>query len=130
MLRGIVNSSSFLKSKISSLCLFKYPEYCDSIIICNDGSDDLTGNIASDLGAIVVNHKKNLGYGAGINSIFHKAKEIGSEILITFDADGQHRIEDIDKVIKPISDGQSDIVIGSRFLDDSEKEIPNYNLKS
>ena len=48
------------------------------------------------------------------------------DVLVTFDADGQHRIEDIEKVVKPISNGESDIVIGSRFLDDSEKEVPNY----
>ena len=45
--------------------------------------------IAESLGAIVINHPKNLGYGAGINSIFKKSKEINSDILVTFDADGQ-----------------------------------------
>ena len=50
-----------------------------------------------------------------------RAKELDSDILITFDADGQHRIEDIRKVVtKPIIDQEADLVIGSRFLDESE----------
>ena len=55
-----------------------------------------------------------------------KAKDLNGDVLVTFDADGQHRIEDIDKVINPVLDGQSDIVIGSRFLDGSKKEVPQY----
>ena len=46
--------------------------------------------------------------------------------MITFDADGQHRIEDINSIIKPIKDKEADIVIGSRFLDKKSKEMPNY----
>ena len=121
-----VGIPAYNEEKNIASIIVKLKKIVDVVIVCNDGSTDSTSEIAQNLGAVVINHTKNLGYGAGINSIFHKAKEIGSEILITFDADGQHRIEDIDRVIKPISDGQSDIVIGSRFLDDSEKEIPNY----
>ena len=121
-----VGIPAYNEEKNIASVIVKLKKIADVVIVCNDGSTDSTSEIAQNLGAVVINHTKNLGYGAGINSIFHKAKEIGSEILITFDADGQHRIEDIDKVIKPISDGQSDIVIGSRFLDNSEKEIPNY----
>ena len=121
-----VGIPAYNEEKNIASIIVKLKKIVDVVIVCNDGSTDSTSEIAQNLGAVVINHTKNLGYGAGINSIFNKAKEIGSEILITFDADGQHRIEDIDRVIKPISDGQSDIVIGSRFLDDSEKEIPNY----
>ena len=97
----------------------------DDIIVCNDGSTDSTGIIAEKMGAIVVNHEKNLGYGSAIKSIFLKAKEIEADILITFDADGQHRIEDIKAVIQPILDNKADIVIGSRFLENNV-EMPKY----
>ena len=97
----------------------------DKIIVCNDGSTDLTGEIANNLGVIVINHEKNLGYGAGIRSIFLKSKEAGTDILVTFDADGQHRIDDIEKIIHPIIHGEADIVIGSRFLN-SESQVPQY----
>ena len=70
-------------------------------------------------------HKKNLGYGAAIRSIFLKARELKIDVLVTFDADGQHRIEDIDSIIKPIEENKSDIVIGSRFLENNSK-IPKY----
>jgi|TARA_B100001540_G_scaffold157741_1_gene139732 Glycosyltransferases involved in cell wall biogenesis len=98
----------------------------DTIIVCNDGSNDLTGEIAEKLGATVINHSKNMGYGGAIRSLFLKAKELKLDTLITFDADGQHQIDDIQQVMKPIKDKIADIVIGSRFLDKKSKEMPNY----
>lgn len=107
--------------------IMKLKKITNKIIVCDDGSNDLTAQIATELGAMVIKHEKNLGYGAGIRSIFLKAKENKSDILVTFDADGQHRIEDINKVVEPIKKGTVDIVIGSRFLDDDDtKEVPEY----
>ena len=103
----------------------KLQKITNKIIVCNDGSSDMTGEIAEKMGAIVINHPKNFGYGAGIKSIFLKAREMSPDILVTFDADGQHRIEDIEKVMEPIVKGDADIVIGSRFLDKSDN-IPAY----
>ena len=103
----------------------KLMEITDSIIVCDDGSTDRTSTIAREFGAKVVKHEKNCGYGAAIKSIFKMASDINSDVLVTFDADGQHRIEDIDKVLQPIKDGESDIVIGSRFLSDNN-EVPRY----
>ncbi len=105
--------------------LVKLQNVTNKIIVCNDGSTDSTSEIADKMGAIVINHPKNLGYGAAIRSIFSKACELDADVLVTFDADGQHRIEDINKVLKPIECNDADIVIGSRFLDDNEK-IPAY----
>ena len=97
----------------------------DQIIVCDDGSEDSTSMIAKSLGVIVINHPKNLGYGSAIKSIFLKAKEINADILVTIDADGQHKIEDVEKVVKPIVDGHADISIGSRFLKEGDA-VPNY----
>lgn len=97
-----------------------------SIIVCDDGSTDSTKIISEKMGVTVISHPKNLGYGAGIRSIFQKAKKMNFDALVTFDADGQHRISDINTVLKPIIDKTADIVIGSRFLDSSSKTVPKY----
>ena len=106
--------------------IVKLKKIAHKIIVCDDGSTDLTGEIAQKLGAIVIRHPKNLGYGSGIRSIFQKAKEIDSDILVTFDADGQHQVEDIKKVIEPILKNNADLVIGSRFLDNKTIDVPEY----
>ena len=97
----------------------------DQIIVCDDGSTDSTSAIAESLGATVVKHTKNSGYGMAIRSIFLKGKEINADILVTLDADGQHKIEDIGNIIKPVADGQADISIGSRFLKE-DSNTPGY----
>ena len=103
----------------------KLKNITDSIIVCDDGSSDMTSEISKNLGAIVISHKKNMGYGAAIRTIFQKSVELDSDILVTFDADGQHRIDDVNKILQPLENNEADIVIGSRFLD-NETKVPNY----
>ena len=121
-----VGIPAYNEEKNIASIIIKLKDIADTIIVCNDGSSDSTSQIAKKLGAIVIDHPKNLGYGAGINSILKKSKELNSDILVTFDADGQHRIEDIKKVFEPIKQNIADIVIGSRFLDEAKDKIPNY----
>jgi glycosyltransferase involved in cell wall biosynthesis len=125
-LKVIIGIPAFNEEKNIAVLIIQLKKIADKIIVCNDGSTDLTSKIAEELGATVVNHEKNLGYGAAIRSIFLKSKNLDGDILVTFDADGQHRIEDINRVIDPIINGESDLVIGSRFLDENEKEVPKY----
>ena len=105
--------------------IIKLKKITDSIIVCDDGSSDMTSEIAKNLGVIVISHKKNMGYGAAIRTIFEKSAEIGSDILVTFDADGQHRVEDVSRVLRPLENSEADIVIGSRFLG-KQSNVPNY----
>ena len=121
-----VGIPAYNEEKNIAAIIIKLRKIVDTVIVCNDGSNDSTAEIAENLGAIVINHEKNLGYGSAIKSIFKKSKEIGSDILVTFDADGQHRIEDVKKVIEPIQNGDVDLVIGSRFLDNTKGKIPGY----
>jgi glycosyltransferase involved in cell wall biosynthesis len=123
----VVGIPAFNEEKNIASIILKLKKITNKIIVCNDGSSDLTSKISEELGAIVINHSKNLGYGAAIRSIFLKAKEMNSDILVTFDADGQHQIEDIQNVVEPIMKKEADIVIGSRFLEENVKDvIPDY----
>ena len=122
----IVGIPAFNEEKNIAPIITKLTNIADKIIVCDDGSTDLTSKISEKLGALVIKHEKNMGYGAAIRSIFLKAKDLNAEILVTFDADGQHRVQDIQNVINPIINGESEIVIGSRFLDENEKDVPTY----
>ena len=116
---------AFNEEKNIAGIILKLKKISDDIIVCDDGSDDLTGEIAEKFGADVVKHEKNLGYGSAIKSIFNKAKSYDNDILVTFDADGQHQIEDISKVVEPITSKKVDVVIGSRFLKETD-DVPEY----
>ena len=122
----IVGIPAFNEEKNIAKIITRLNKITDSIVVCNDGSTDLTSEIAQKMGAVVINHEKNLGYGGAIRSIFLKSREMEGDILVTFDADGQHRIEDIEDVINPIINNQADLVIGSRFLDEKDQEVPQY----
>jgi len=125
-LKIIVGIPAFNEEKNIASIITKLSSIADTILVCDDGSTDLTATIAKKIGAVVIKHEKNLGYGAAIRSLFLKAKDLDGDVLVTFDADGQHRIDDIKNVIKPIVNQEADLVIGSRFLDESEKEVPQY----
>ena len=117
---------AYNEEKNISEIIKKLQKITNKIIICDDGSTDSTGDIAKDMGALVIQHKKNLGYGAAIRSIFLKAREEKSKFLITLDSDGQHRIEDIQNILEPLQTGKADLVIGSRFLNNDGKNVPLY----
>ncbi len=91
-------------------------KYADKVVVCDDGSSDLTGSIAEALGAEVIRHEENFGYGVALRSLFERARDLGAEILVTLDADGQHRPEEIPSLVTPILQGEADLAIGSRFL--------------
>ena len=117
---------AYNEEKNISEIIKKLQKITNKIIVCDDGSSDSTGQIAKEMGVLVVQHETNLGYGAAIRSIFLKAREEKSEFLITLDSDGQHRIEDIQTVLEPLKTGKADIVIGSRFLNNDGKNVPSY----
>lgn len=125
-LKTIIGIPAYNEEKNIAKIIIQLQKISDNIVVCNDGSKDLTGNIAEKMGAIVINHPRNLGYGSAIGSIFTKAKELNADILVTFDADGQHRVDDIPQIIEPINKNNVDIVIGSRFLNHNENSVPRY----
>jgi len=82
-------------------------------IIVDDGSTDDTAGLAKQAGAVVVSHERNFGYDAALNTGFRKAVEIGSELIITVDADGQHDPSLLEGFIQRINGG-ADVVVGIR----------------
>ena len=123
----IVGIPAFNEEKTIAGIVAQSQSFADQVIVCDDGSTDLTAEIAENSGAIVIRHKKNLGYGASIKSLFKIAVESNADILVTLDGDGQHIPKEIPDVIKPLINCGADIVIGSRFIDThGTAEMPIY----
>lgn len=121
----IIGIPAFNEEKNIGPIVAKLKKKYDQVIVCDDGSSDMTETIASSLGAHVVKHEKNLGYGSAIKTIFNEAGKLEGDVLVTFDADGQHQISEIESVLQPIFENKADIVIGSRFLGET-KDLPKY----
>jgi glycosyltransferase involved in cell wall biosynthesis len=90
-------------------------QFADKIAVCDDGSKDLTGRIAEGLGAEVITHDSNIGYGAALRELFDKARETRADVLVTLDADGQHDPAFIPQLVSAIQAG-ADVAIGSRLV--------------
>ena len=98
--------------------------YADQVIVCDDGSLDLTAEQAKIAGAIVIKHKKNMGKGHAMKSLFKYARDVGADVIVTIDGDGQFLAEQIPSLFQPILENSYDVVIGNRFSDD--EEMPSY----
>ncbi|MBZ2166395.1 glycosyltransferase [Methanobacterium spitsbergense] len=104
--------------------VLKTKMYVNRVIVVDDGSTDKTVEIAVLAGAEIIRHKTNMGKGKALKTGFEVSK--GAQIIVTLDADGQHRSSDIPKLVKPIIDGEADIVNGSRYIDGNDKNTPSY----
>ncbi|UCD39608.1 MAG: glycosyltransferase family 2 protein [Candidatus Bathyarchaeota archaeon] len=94
----------------------KVGDQVDRVVVINDFSSDETPLIAQYLGATVLNHSRNLGVGAAMQTGINYSKATRPDIVVTLDGDGQHKPEDIPRIIQPILSGDADLVLGSRFL--------------
>nr|WP_205164178.1 glycosyltransferase family 2 protein [Arthrobacter roseus] len=100
-----------------------------NVVCIDDGSTDECAQAARDAGAVVVQHPINLGQGAALQTgIEYALQDPGMDSIVTFDADGQHRVEDAREMVERLSSGEADIVLGSRFLDDRTKMGPVKRL--
>ena len=88
-----------------------------NVIVVDDGSADATSAEAKRAGAIVLRHILNRGQGAALQTGIDYAVRHGAGVVVTFDADGQHRVEDVDRLVAALDDTDSDVAIGSRFLE-------------
>lgn len=88
----------------------------NEVIVIDDGSRDDTYNQAKSEGAFVFRHFLNRGQGASLKTGIDRALSRNADIIVTFDADGQHDVNDINHLLEPIIFGKADVALGSRFL--------------
>jgi glycosyltransferase involved in cell wall biosynthesis len=90
--------------------------FADRTIVCDDGSSDLTAEIATGLGAEVIQHRRNKGKGEALRDLFAAALLLSPEVVVTLDGDGQHDPRDIPKLVASVREG-ADVAVGSRSSD-------------
>lgn len=86
------------------------------IVVVNDGSTDKTARVAADMGADVLSHPVNIGYGAAVQTGFKYACAKGYTTVLLMDGDGQHDAKDGPALIHALEEHSADMVIGSRFM--------------
>lgn len=106
-----LNEERFIGSVV-----LKTRKFVDSVIVIDDGSTDASAEVAAAAGARVHKHGENRGYGAAIRSSLMKGRQLRADVLVILDGDGQHDPNDIPNLIKPLLEGEADVVVGSRFL--------------
>lgn len=107
--------------------VIKTSKFVDRVIVCDDGSADLTSEVAKRLGCDLIVHSRRLGKGVALKDLFERALDMGADVIVTLDGDGQHHPEDIPALVAPITGGDADMIVGSRFLGKS-KAVPFHRV--
>jgi hypothetical protein len=92
-----------------------------AVLVVDDGSRDGTGDVAAGHGAAVARHVTNRGGGAALRTGYRLMVESGAEIVVTLDADGQHLPSEMERLVKPVLDGEVDVAHGSRVLGQADR---------
>jgi len=101
------------------------------ILVVDDGSSDKTALFARSAGARVIRLSSNMGYGVALQTGYKYAFDMGYHYLIQLDGDGQHDPQYISKMLALLKSGQADLVLGSRFLNETtgdQRPLSNYRL--
>jgi len=107
---------AYNEEKTISKIVLQTRKYVNKVLVCDDGSTDMTSEIARELGAVVIVHEKNLGKGAALRSLFNEARKMGADALVTLDADAQHAPSEIPTLLQPILGQEADVVVGCRSM--------------
>jgi hypothetical protein len=91
-----------------------------AVLVVDDGSRDGTGDVAAAHGAVVARHVINRGGGAALRTGYRLMVESGAEVVVTLDADGQHLPAEMERLVKPVLDGEVDVAHGSRVLGEAD----------
>src|SRR5919204_635155 len=95
----------------------------DSVILVDDASQDETADIARQLGLHTIVHIQNKGYGGNQKTCYLEALGAGADIVVMVHPDNQYDATSIPRLIKPITDGKADLVLGSRLLGGREQTL-------
>ena len=92
------------------------------VVAIDDGSTDKSNEIARKMNCVLLKHPSNFGQGAALQTGISFARiNPKIEYFVTFDSDGQHQVSDINHMLKPLVNGETDFVFGTRFQDDKTK---------
>ena len=112
----VVVVPAFNEERFIGSVVLKLKRFSVQVVVVDDGSSDGTAEIAEEAGAIVLRQRQNKGKGMALNAGFRYARDLNPDVIVILDADGQHLPEELPQIIRPVVDGQADIVIGSRYL--------------
>jgi hypothetical protein len=87
-----------------------------AVLVVDDGSRDGTGDVAAEHGAVVARHVINRGGGAALRTGYRLMVDSGAEVVVTLDADGQHLPSEMERLVRPVLEGEVDVAHGSRVL--------------
>lgn len=82
--------------------------FVDRVVVCDDGSGDLTGAIAGGLGAVVVRHERNMGKGAALRTAFRCARDLEPDVVVMLDGDSQHDPGEFSRLVEPVVGGEAE----------------------
>ena len=120
----VVCIPAFNEAKTIGSVVLKSKAYANHVLVCDDGSTDETSLEGTRNGAMVVRHKTNLGKGAALKTLMEEASKLRPDVVVTIDGDDQHDPSDIPRLVRPVLDGDADIVVGCRF--NGNNRIPFY----
>lgn len=127
----VVGIPAYNEEKTIAPVLLEAEKHSDVVLVCDDGSRDRTGEIASRLGARVLRHERNMGYGESIRTLLREARSLRADVFVTLDGDGQHDPSEIPVLVEGLMSEGADIAIGSRFLrgDDSTPGWRRFGIR-
>jgi polyprenyl-phospho-N-acetylgalactosaminyl synthase len=112
------NEAAVIRQTIEKLLARSY-----AVVVVDDASGDNTRNVLLGLPVYYIRHTSNLGQGAAIKTGIEFILKKNADYIVTFDADGQHDVQDIERMLNILQNEKVDIVFGSRFLPGSASNV-------